>query len=113
MSPEERGQQFYLDLGCNGCHSLDGTAGAGPTWQGVYLREEMLTDGTTITVDDEYIRNSILNPNDQIVQGFNPNVMPQNFGERISTLEAQISASEGADLDVIADIIAFMQTLDQ
>ncbi len=113
LSPEERGQQFYTDLGCNGCHSLDGTAGAGPTWQGIYQRQEALTDGTTITVDEEYIRNSILNPNEQIVQGFNPNVMPQNFGERIDALEAQISASEGADLDVIADLIAYMQTLGQ
>ncbi len=113
LSPEERGEQFYIELGCNGCHSLDGTAGAGPTWQGIWMRQEMLTDGTTVIVDQEYVRNSILNPNEQIVQGFNPNVMPQNYGERIAELEAQILASEGAELDVIADMIAFMQTLDQ
>ena len=77
------------------------------------MRQEMLTDGTTVIVDQEYVRNSILNPNEQIVQGFNPNVMPQNYGERIAELEAQILASEGAELDVIADMIAFMQTLDQ
>ncbi len=114
LSPEERGQQFYIELGCRGCHSLDGTAVVGPTWQGIYLRQEALTDGTTVTVDEEYIRNSILNPDAQIVQGFNPGVMSaQNYDTRIPDLEAQILASEGADLDVIADIIAFMQTLDQ
>lgn len=113
LTPEERGQQFYTELGCNGCHSLDGVAGAGPTWQGIYLREEALDNGTTVTANDEYLRNSILNPNEQIVQGFNPGVMPQNFGERIDELEAQILAGEGAELDVIADLIAFMQTLNQ
>lgn len=113
LTPEARGQQFYTDLGCNGCHTLDGSPGAGPSWQGIYLREEMLDDGTTVVVDDEYIRNSILNPNAQIVQGFSPNVMPQNFEDRIEELQNQISASEGADLDVIADLIAFMQTLGQ
>ncbi len=113
LTPEERGQQFYLELGCNGCHSLDGIPGAGPTWQGIYLREEILDDGTVVIADEEYIHNSILDPNNQIVQGFNPGVMPQNYGERIDALEAQILASEGAELDVIADLIAFMKTLDQ
>jgi cytochrome c oxidase subunit 2 len=113
LTAEERGQQFYVELTCNGCHSLDGTPGAGPTWQGVYLREEVMDDGTVITADDAYLRESILNPNQHIVEGFNPGVMPQNFGERIDALEAQILASEGAELDVIADLIAFMQTLDQ
>lgn len=114
LTPEERGEQFYIELGCRGCHSLDGSIGAGPTWQGIYLRQETLTDGTTVTVDEEYIRNSILNPDAQIVQGFNPGVMSaQNYDTRIPDLEAQISASEGADLDVIADLIAYMKTLGQ
>ena len=66
-----------------------------------------------LLLDDAYIRNSILNPNDQIVAGFNPNVMPQDFVERIPTLEEEIMAIEGIEVDVIADLIAFMQTLDQ
>jgi cytochrome c oxidase subunit 2 len=114
LSPEERGEQFYIELGCSGCHSLDGTTGVGPTWQGIWMREEMLADGTTAIVDEEYIRNSILNPDAQIVQGFNPGIMSaQDFPTRIAELEEQILASEGAEIDVIADLIAFMQTLDQ
>ncbi len=114
LSPEARGEQFYVELGCRGCHSLDGTAGVGPTWQNIYLRQEALTDGTTVTVDEEYIRNSILNPDAQIVQGFNPGVMSaQDHAGRIAELEAQILASEGEEMDVIADLIAFMQTLGQ
>jgi cytochrome c oxidase subunit 2 len=113
LSPEERGQQFSIELGCKGCHSIDGTPGVGPTWQGIYLRQESMDDGTVVTADEAYLRDSILNPNAHIVQGFNPDVMPQNFGERIDALQAQILASEGAELDVIADLIAYMQTLGQ
>lgn len=114
LSPEARGEQFYVELGCSGCHSLDGTTGVGPTWQGIWMREEMLVDGTTVIVNEEYIRNSILSPDAQIVQGFNPGIMSaQDFPTRIAELEEQILASEGAEIDVIADLIAFMQTLDQ
>ncbi|WP_420641395.1 cytochrome c oxidase subunit II [Candidatus Leptofilum sp.] len=113
LTPEERGEQFYVELTCNGCHSLDGTVGAGPSWQGIYLREEVLNDGSVVIADDDYLRRSIINPNEQIVQGFNEGAMPQNFGERIATVEAEILANEGVEIDVIADLIAFMQTLDQ
>lgn len=119
MTPEERGALWYAEppgnqyAACSGCHSLDGTVMAGPTWLGVYGRQEQLTDGTTITVDDEYIRNSILNPNEQIVAGFQPNLMPQNFGEVFVEIEADILATEGVEIDMIADLIAYMQTLEE
>lgn len=114
LTAEERGQQFYTELGCAGCHSLDGTPGVGPTWQGIYLREELLDDGTTVIADDDYIRESILDPDAQIVQSFNAAVMSsQDFTVMIDELQAQILASEGAELDIIADLIAFMQTLEQ
>ena len=66
--------------GCVVCHTPDGRAGVGPTWQGIYGSEETLADGTTVTVDDAYIRESILDPNAKIVKGFPPNIMPPNFG---------------------------------
>jgi cytochrome c oxidase subunit 2 len=114
MTPEERGAYWHSAEGfaCAGCHSLDGTAGAGPTWQGLYGREEQLTDGTTVTADDEYIRTSIIDPNHQIVAGFNPNVMPQNYEQLFAAREAEIAAAEGVEIDIIADIIAFIQTLE-
>ena len=62
------------------CHTPDGRAGVGPTWQRIYGSEETLADGTTVTVDDAYIRESILDPNAKIVKGFPPNIMPPNFG---------------------------------
>jgi cytochrome c oxidase subunit 2 len=114
MPLEERGAFWHSAEGfaCAGCHSLDGTAGAGPTWQGLYGREEQLTDGTTVTADDEYIRTSIIDPNHQIVAGFNPNVMPQNYEQLFAAREAEIAAAEGVEIDIIADIIAFIQTLE-
>lgn len=115
MTPEERGAFWHSAEGfaCIGCHSLDGAAGAGPTWLGMYGSEAEMADGSTVTVDDEYIRNSILNPNDRIVAGFQPNVMPQNYAELIAEREAEILANEGVEIDIIGDLIAFMQTLEE
>lgn len=114
MTEAERGEIWHTDFGCAGCHNVTGDpGGAGPTWLGAYGNEELLTDGTTITVDDAYIRKSILDPNAQIVSGFNEGIMPQNYDERISTKEAEILASEGIEIDIIADLISFMRTLEE
>ncbi len=117
LTPEQRGEFWYGPegdggFGCNSCHSLDGVAGAGPSWLGLWLRQEQLTDGSTITADEAYIRNSILNPNDQIVVGFNADVMPQNYEELFAARQAEILASDGIEIDIIADIIAYIQTLE-
>lgn len=115
MTPEERGAFWYSaeGFGCIGCHSLDGSAGAGPTWLGIIGRQEELTDGTAVTADEEYITNSILYPNDQIVAGYQPNVMPQNYVDQFAEREAEILANEGVEIDIIADLIAFMRTLEE
>jgi cytochrome c oxidase subunit 2 len=78
------GQKLATENACLGCHSIDGTALAGPTWLGVYGSEETLTDGTTVTVDDAYLIDSIKNPNANVVEGFVENVMPQTFGETLT-----------------------------
>ncbi len=113
MTPEERGAFWHSAEGfsCFGCHSLDGSPSVGPTWQGLYGRQEQLADGSTITVDDQYIINSILHPNDQIVAGFQPNLMPQNYADQIAAREQEIQAAEGVDIDITADLIAFIKTL--
>lgn len=96
--PVERGQRWYTSFGCNACHSIDSTAGVGPTWQGLFGTQRPLADGSTVTVDEAYITESILNTNAKIAEGFAPNLMPQNFGERMS--EAQIQ-----------DVIEFIKSL--
>ena len=72
-----------------------------------------MADGSVIISDEEYIRNSILNPNAQIVAGYNANVMPANYGEQFTELEAQILQEQGVEIDIIDDLIAFIQTLEE
>ncbi len=96
--PVERGQKWYTSFGCNACHSLDGAPGVGPSWQGLYASQRTLADGSTVTVDETYLHESIVNPNAKIAEGFGENIMPQNFGERMS--EAQIQ-----------DMIEFIKSL--
>ncbi|MCA9936483.1 MAG: cytochrome c oxidase subunit II [Ardenticatenaceae bacterium] len=113
MTPEERGALWYSNEGfaCEGCHTIDGTAATAPSWLSVYGRSEQLTDGTTVTVDDAYIRQSILDPQSQIVAGFEAVQMPADFGDQFSAKQAEIAATEGVEIDIINDIIAYMQTL--
>jgi cytochrome c oxidase subunit 2 len=71
----ERGERYYRQYGCQGCHSLDGAAMVGPTFKGLYMKEGRFEDGTTYVADEDYIRRSIVNPAAEIVEGY-PNVMP-------------------------------------
>ncbi|MCA9449132.1 MAG: cytochrome c oxidase subunit II, partial [Candidatus Omnitrophica bacterium] len=79
LPPAEAGEKLYKVRGCAQCHSINGTAGIGPTFQGVYGKTEKMTDGSDITVEDNYIRESILNPQAKIVAGYQP-VMPTYKG---------------------------------
>ena len=96
-TPEARGEQLYMTQGCQACHSLDGTVVVGPSWKNIFGTKESLDDGSTVIVDEDYIRNSILNPGEQIVDGFQ-NVMPSNFGDMLAE----------QDVD---DLIAFISSL--
>jgi len=83
VSPE-RGKQLYEEKGCIACHTTDGSPLVGPSWKGIYgSTEKVLTNGKEreITVDDEYIRRSILDPNADVVVGFPENVMPSMKGQ--------------------------------
>lgn len=86
--PVERGRKWYTTYGCNACHSLDGTPGVGPTWQGIYGSEGKLTDGSSVVKDDAYLTQSIRNPAAQIVEGFN-NIMPANIAEKMTDQQVE------------------------
>jgi cytochrome c oxidase subunit 2 len=75
QSPVERGKALFESSGCLGCHSVDGTPKVGPTLKGVFGRQVQLADGRTITADEEYLRESIVEPNEDLVKGFQP-IMP-------------------------------------
>lgn len=80
MSPVEAGTLLIKQRGCLQCHSLDGSAGTGPSFKGVWGRNEKLADGSSVTVDENYVRTSILQPQAQVVAGFGP-VMPTFQGK--------------------------------
>lgn len=69
-----RGQQISTSEGCVACHTVDGSPGVGPSWLGMWGREEKLTDGRTVVVDEAYFRRSLREPRVDVVEGY-PNVM--------------------------------------
>jgi cytochrome c oxidase subunit 2 len=88
MPPAEAGEMLYLQRGCKQCHSVDGTTGTAPTFLGLYGTTEPLAGGGSAAVDENYVRESIVNPHVKIRDGYEP-VMPSYQG-RLS--DAEISA---------------------
>ncbi|MFQ5568830.1 MAG: cytochrome C oxidase subunit IV family protein [Rhodothermales bacterium] len=76
----ERGRLLYEQRVCNACHSLDGAAGVGPSFKGVFGSQRTFTDGSSATADEDYLRESITQPNAKLVEGFGP-VMPPAYGD--------------------------------
>lgn len=75
---EPPGLTILKQNACISCHSLDGSKIVGPTFKGIYGHEvEVITDGQerTLTVDDDYLRRSIYEPNADVVKGYNPGLM--------------------------------------
>ena len=73
------GQQLFQQLGCTTCHRSD-TQGRGPNLTGVFGKPVLLDDGRTVMADENYIRESILNPGAKVVAGFKP-IMPTFQGQ--------------------------------
>jgi cytochrome c oxidase subunit 2 len=70
----QAGEQLFKDLACVTCHLPDGK-GRGPSLVGVPGSQVKLADGRTITADDDYLRESIVNSQAKIVAGYQP-LMP-------------------------------------
>ncbi|SRR5260221_1008635 len=69
-----RGDKLFQDLACTNCHKVDGS-GRGPSLEGLFGTTVETEAGQKITVDDEYLRESILSPQSKIVKGYQP-IMP-------------------------------------
>ncbi len=76
-----QGRLLAQARGCVACHSVDGSAGAGPSWKGLYRRREPLEGGGSALADEAYLRESISAPKAKIVRGFAPIMPEQAFGE--------------------------------
>ena len=73
------GEKLFSSLGCVTCHT--GTSGArGPNLAGLFNQPVKLSDGRTVTADENYIRESILYPQAKVVAGFQP-IMPTFSGQ--------------------------------
>jgi cytochrome c oxidase subunit II len=68
------GAKLFQDLACNTCHRPD-AQGRGPVLEGLFGRTVTLQNGETVTVDEAYVRESILQPAAKIASGFQP-IMP-------------------------------------
>ena len=100
VTPEQRGQKVYAKKTCVTCHSIDGSKSVGPTWKGVWGRQETMDEGSSAPqrlVDENYVRESILDPNKDVVKGYGrPSQMPTRL------------VTEQKDIDAV---IAYLKTL--
>ncbi len=80
QTPAEYGESLYKNRGCKGCHSVDGTRRTGPSFNQTFGNSRTFTTGATIKADENYIRESILNPRARIVESYSP-AMPSFKGQ--------------------------------
>jgi cytochrome c oxidase subunit II len=83
----EQGESLYHQYGCITCHGT----GKGPAFAGLYGKPVKLSDGQTVIANDAYIRESILDPSAQIVNGY-PAIMPTFKGQVSEEQILQITA---------------------
>ena len=89
------GEQQFATFGCVTCHSPDGK-GRGPSLIGVFGTQVQLASGSRVNIDEAYLRESILNPQAKVVQGYQP-LMP--------TYQGQISE------DALISLLAYIKSL--
>ena len=98
QTPVQQGKDLFENkLGCASCHA-GGPDQRGAKLENIYGHDVKLVGGQTVKVTDEYIRNSILNPSSQVVEGFQP-IMPTFKGqvteEQLVSLVAYIKSLSG------------------
>lgn len=88
------GQQVAEAQGCTSCHRVSGDDGIGPAWQGLAGSEVQLADGSVVVADEAYLTRAIVEPNAQVVEGYNA-IMPER----------------ALDEDEVAAIVAYLQEI--
>jgi cytochrome c oxidase subunit 2 len=91
-----RGERILAGAGCLNCHAVDGKEKIGPNLRGLYGSKVPLEGGTIVTGDEEYLRESIVDPGAKVVKGY-PNVMP--------TFKASIPPED------VKAVVEYMKTL--
>jgi cytochrome c oxidase subunit 2 len=95
LPPEKIGERLFVRR-CSTCHTADGTALIGPTLKGIFGHEVQLKSGESVLVDENYLRESILEPSAKIVAG---------YPDQMQTFKGDLK-----DEDILA-LIAFIKSL--
>jgi cytochrome c oxidase subunit 2 len=80
MSMAEVGQKIFSQR-CIACHNSDGQAKVGPGFKGLWQSQRQFVKGEPVVADENYIRESILNPMEKIVAGYEGRVMTSFAGQ--------------------------------
>jgi cytochrome c oxidase subunit II len=96
-TPAQQGEKLFAQLACSSCHLANGQ-GRGPRLQGVFGSQVELADGSRIVANEDYVRESILNPRARIVAGFQP-IMP--------TFQGLVSEEQ------LLQLVAYVRSLSQ
>jgi len=82
--PGATGKKIMQNIGCFACHSVDGTKLVGPSFKGIWgAQHSVVTKGATrtVTVDEEYVKRSIYDPNADVVEGYMKGLMVSYQGQ--------------------------------
>jgi cytochrome c oxidase subunit 2 len=79
MTLAQYGEALYRAKACVTCHTVDGSQRIGPSFKGVFGHRVQLSDSSSVMADENYIRESMMNPGAKIVLGFG-NIMPSYQG---------------------------------
>jgi cytochrome c oxidase subunit 2 len=75
----QNGERLFASLGCNACHTGD-ASGRGPNLAASYGTKVQRANGSSTTIDDAFLRDTILNPSMHSIAGYAP-IMPTYQGQ--------------------------------
>jgi len=89
-----KGKLVFIQTGCNACHMNTAVGDQYPDLRGLYGSQVKLKDGATVVADEAYLRESITNPNKQLVAGYPPTMPPYGYlkEEQLNQLIAYIKS---------------------
>lgn len=96
LTMAEEGALIYRRNACVTCHTTDGARLVGPSFKGLWGSDQPLMDGSVVKVDENYVRESLMDPMKKVVKGFPPS-MP--------TFRGQLNDEE------VNQLIAYLKTL--
>jgi cytochrome c oxidase subunit 2 len=97
-SAASQGMKLFQQRGCASCHQVDpsGQQGRGPTLYGIFGKQQQIEGDGAVTVDEAYIRESILNPRAKIAMGFQ---------DQMPTFQGQLNEEQ------ILQLVAYIRSL--